>query len=235
MWIVQGRGAVALPASFLLAFFLCGGAPSANAQAGQQQPHRQRRVPVRYALQSTLGVLAHTDVQKHLEMTPEQITKMGEREKELRISILLAAKSARLGTPEEQQSARDDVWRLQARIARDVLDDKQYKRYEELAIQWEGTTAMFHKSVSEKLGLTDDQRNQMRQVQDEGLKQARAAMKSVDPLRATQKDREAFVNRIKENQQTVRTRMEAVLTDDQKRTWKEMQGATYAFTAATAR
>lgn len=235
MWTVQGRGALAPAAGLLLAFFLTSGAPARCLQTGQQQSHRSRRVPVKYALQSTLGVLAHKDVQKHLNMTPEQIAKMGEREKELRISILMAAKSARLGTPEEQQAARDDAWRLQARIARDTLDDTQYKRYEELAIQWEGPSAMLHKAVADKLGLTDDQRGQLRQEQQEGLKQARAAMKSVDPLRATPKDREAMLNRVRESQQAIRARMEAALTDPQRQTWKDMQGAPFTFGATAIR
>lgn len=48
-----------------------------------------------------------------------------------------------------------------------ILDDKQFKRYHELLLQRQGPVAVMQPQISEKLGLTQDQRQQIQSIMRE--------------------------------------------------------------------
>ena len=99
-----------------------------------------------------------------------------------------------------------------------ILTPEQEKRLEELRIQWGGPSAVFAPDVQASLGLSDDQKTKLTTLQT----QQRTAMRSA--MQDAAGDREAMAAAMTKMQETMKTEVEKVLTDDQKAKLKTMGG-----------
>ncbi|MBN8690306.1 MAG: hypothetical protein J0L72_05885 [Armatimonadetes bacterium] len=104
----------------------------------------------------------------------------------------------------------------------DILNDAQYHRYHQLALQFDGAKAIGRPEVAQALNLTNEQKSSFR-TRMQALQQAmRALMEqrlAPDQMRARAKQLEDAFN----------ADVMAMLTADQRQTWRNMLGAPFTF------
>jgi Spy/CpxP family protein refolding chaperone len=103
-----------------------------------------------------------------------------------------------------------------------ILDESQQKRLGELRLQREGINALRRKDVAEKLGLTDDQQQKIRQIQEENRPNANFRNLSDDERR------EAFT-KMREQREKAEKDTLAVLTAEQQSKWNDMKRKEFDF------
>src|SRR5262249_24628995 len=111
-----------------------------------------------------------------------------------------------------------------------ILNADQQKRYRQLVLQRQGMSALTEKAVQDELKLTDDQRSKVQEI----VSAQQAEMRSLFQGGGGG-DREAMRQKFQEMQKQRDEKLAALLTDDQKKQWKEMLGAPFTFPAPTAR
>jgi hypothetical protein len=104
-----------------------------------------------------------------------------------------------------------------------ILDESQQKRLGELRLQREGINALRRKEVAEKLGLSDEQQQKIRKIQEESRPELGNFRNLSDDER-----REAFT-KMREQREKADKDTLAVLTDEQQSKWNEMKGKEFDF------
>lgn len=107
----------------------------------------------------------------------------------------------------------------------DILSESQYKRYREIALQWEGPVAITHPPASEKLNLTESQREQLREIM-------RANREKMQPPAGDAPPKpEEMRARMEKNRKELGQKILALLTEEQKRSWEALKGREFKFEA----
>jgi len=133
-------------------------------------------------------------------------------------------------TPEQRsqrmQGLQHDFNKTFSTSTNDIITDPQARtRYNQLYLQYRGYDAFSDPMVQEKLNLTDQQRQQFNRYQQDWNQ-------SVGDLNRTYvNDREGTTKRFNEMRQREQERMQGVLTDQQRQTWRQMTGDPYNFQA----
>jgi hypothetical protein len=97
---------------------------------------------------------------------------------------------------------------------------EQAKRYDQISLQQRGLMAFADPTVVEKLKLTQDQRSQIREIASAGgAGRGLAALKNA----SAEEKKDAF-RKMRETQRENMKKVMAVLSDDQKKEWKELTG-----------
>jgi hypothetical protein len=103
-----------------------------------------------------------------------------------------------------------------------ILSESQYTRYQQLSLQQQGAMAIMRPDISQKLGITDDQRDQL----DEAMRNSR-------PPRPPQGDQppdpQQMHEQMKKHRQEMEQKILAVLTSSQKDQWNGMLGKPFTF------
>jgi len=107
--------------------------------------------------------------------------------------------------------------------AKDILNPQQQQRFNQLSWQYQGYNAFNDPQVQQKLNLTDEQKEKLRQHASEFSNQVNDLNKNF----AT--DREGTSKRFNELRQRDREWMNSFLTPQQQQTWREMVGDAYDF------
>ena len=159
-----------------------------------------------------LLLLRQKSVQKELELTPETIKKIADF---TQAQSEAAHKTADLG-----EAARKEVFaRLLTqndRFLAETLNAKQSKRLEQIEMQFTALTHLTKPEMAKELKLTDDQVRKFKDMQTE----ARKAL--ADLIDA--KDRTGKTEKFAKLREEARTRILAILTDEQKTKMKEIAG-----------
>jgi len=103
----------------------------------------------------------------------------------------------------------------------DVLKPEQIKRLKQIQLQRQGTFAFMSPDTQMELKLTDDQKDKIKTIGDDARQEMGALFEEQDQA-ARQKKMAAF-------QKETMEKITAVLTDDQKKTWKEMTGEPFEY------
>src|SRR5262249_4030442 len=98
-----------------------------------------------------------------------------------------------------------------------ILDKKQAKRLKQISLQLQGTMAYSNPEVAKALDLSDDQKKQIADIQ----KETREEMGKIFQGEGTREEKGKKMNELRKS---AREKTEKVLTDDQKKKWKEMVG-----------
>jgi hypothetical protein len=101
----------------------------------------------------------------------------------------------------------------------EILGPDKMARLNEIYIQAAGVSALQDPSVAEKLDITEEQRNEMREVSQDVMADFRETLQDGD--------REAMRERMTEMRAEVEKETMAVLSDDQKEKFNEMKGAPF--------
>lgn len=106
-----------------------------------------------------------------------------------------------------------------------ILDEAQYKRFEELSLQQAGGFALMGEAIAKKLGLTSSQKSKL-----EGLREdMRADMQDIFGGGGGGGDRQAAFEEMRGLREDYGKDMLKVLTADQKKTWTAMVGKKFKF------
>ncbi len=160
-------------------------------------------------------------VQTELKITPDQKTKLEAISQayrdEMRELVPFGEGVSREDTRAKMEENREKL----AQLGRDtekkvdeLLNADQQKRLNEIALQASGPEALRREDVASKLKLTPEQKQKIEQLLDEQAEKRREAFGQDNG------GREAL-DRIREETDK---QVAAILTDEQKTQWKEMQG-----------
>lgn len=167
-------------------------------------------------------LLTNKSVQQELKVTDEQAEKLkgladGIREKHKDdFSKLQDIPQA------DRQAKMQEIGReVNAEIHKalpDVLKADQVKRFTQIQVQAGGPNSFSQPRVQEKLTLTDDQKAKIGEI-NQGLQ---ASMR--DLRQSFQNDREGAMKKMTESRKEASDKIHALLTEDQKKAWKELTG-----------
>jgi len=172
-----------------------------------------------------LGMLNNPQIQKELKLTDDQIKKVADLGKEMRDKHSgEVAKLQELDRSERQpkfEEFRKKVDEESKKLLAGVLKPEQEKRLRQIQMQREGAQAFANSEVESMLKLTVEQKDKIKTINDDARKEIEEAFQGGRGPEAFQK------------MQTIRKESlenaTAVLTDDQKKTWKEMTGEPFHF------
>jgi len=119
---------------------------------------------------------------------------------------------------------QNNFWKNFSSSTGDIITDPQQRqRYNQLYLQYRGYGAFEDPMIAQKLNLTDEQRQKLRQFGNEWNTQMGTLGQSY------QTDREGASKRFQQMQSQTGERINSVLTPEQQRTWREMTGESYQF------
>lgn len=159
-------------------------------------------------------LLLQESVRKELQLTDEQIDKLREARDQLRPNFRELRGLSREEIREKIQEMREKSEKLLA----DILKPEQLKRLKQIELQQQGLMgALRNREVASSLGLTEDQREQLRALQQDFIRAMR-------DLRESGGDRREMFEKIQEFRKSTEEKILKVLTSEQKAKWKELTG-----------
>jgi Spy/CpxP family protein refolding chaperone len=168
------------------------------------------------------GFLMAPNVQKDLKLTDEQVKRVQETLRETRekyqgdYAALRDAspdvRSAKMATLNE--SVNNDVKKALSFSA------EQSKRFDQIALQAHGLQAFGSRAVDENLKLTDDQKSKIHEI----VEATQSSVAGASNKDASEQERTDARNKRAATQRENNAKFQALLTDDQKKAWKELTG-----------
>jgi Spy/CpxP family protein refolding chaperone len=190
---------------------------------GQAQQPRQPRQP------SVLDpVLSNPGVQKELNLKDEQISKLKDALTKVRDNhkddIANFAKMSK-----EQQAKLFKTYAEESNKAiAGVLDDKQLKRFKQISWQLSGSSALQDPELQKELKLTDEQKKKLDGVFDDANNKLQDLNKKLQELtknRETNPEKyKELQKKYEELQKDIEKKANDVLTEEQKKSFKELLG-----------
>jgi Spy/CpxP family protein refolding chaperone len=165
------------------------------------------------------GMLQNESVQKELKVTDEQKTKLKDAvEKVLEKHRDDFAKLREMSREDRQKLTRTVSEEMHKAVGA-ILDAKQMKRWKQIQWQVTGPRALNEQEVQKELKLSDEQKKKLATIFEDSDKKLQEAFQGGAGAR------EKFQEIRKETQE----KSDSVLTDEQKKTWKEMKGEPFEF------
>lgn len=165
-------------------------------------------------------VIMAPNVQKELKFTDEQSGKVRDTVMELGGKYRDQFMALR-DLPESERPAK--VRELSKALTDDVkkalsLSDEQAKRYDQIVLQQRGLQAFIDPDFQTKLRFTDEQKQKASELSTE------ARQKSEDIRKDAGDNREELMRKFIELRKEYADKAIALLSDDQKKTWRELTG-----------
>jgi hypothetical protein len=146
----------------------------------------------------------------------------------------MLAKTGRPGEPYSSEQEREfnelcAKWDDENRKAvAGILKPEQTKRFEQILRQMSGVGALLNEEVAKELKLTDDQKGKIKGITTEYLNDCAALAKEVGGPFDNEK-MEAYEKAVQKLNKAVPDNIDEVLTDDQRKAWKELTGAPFEY------
>jgi len=169
-------------------------------------------------------LLNREDVQAEIKLTADQKSKVDAIRQAQRDKMREMFQGGGGGGDREAMMA--EMQKMQAANNKEilaVLTDDQKKRVKELAIQRMGNAAIANPEIQKELGVTDEQKAKIKDLQDKQQAANRALMENQDM------DREARMAAFQKNTEVMNTELGKIATDAQKAKLKEMSGKPFKF------
>jgi hypothetical protein len=167
-------------------------------------------------------MLRNKSVQHEIRATPEQARRLDALFKEMQAKGRDEATKAREVAPEDRGARFLEFQRGQQGLLRkglaDILKPEQVKRFDQIDVQQAGVGAFAMPRVARALRLTDDQKGQLQKINQEMFSGMRGAGGDF------QKDTRPPADKVAEARAWGLAKSIAVLTDDQKATWRDLTG-----------
>jgi hypothetical protein len=175
-----------------------------------------------------LQLATRLDVQAELKLddaTKGKIATLQEQQREKRREQF---QNMRDMSPEERTKMMQKFQEQEAKDLGGILSADQMKRLKQIHYQQIGAQAFNEKDVQEALGFTAEQKTQLQKIQDA---QQNAMQDLMEEMRGGggPPDREAMATKFREHNEKYNKGRLAILTDDQKKKWEEMQGPKFNF------
>jgi Spy/CpxP family protein refolding chaperone len=167
------------------------------------------------------GLIGNKSVQEELKLSTEQVEKVTALTTSLREKMQPEMEKARDLPDSERREKMTELMRTAREDTnkglKDILKPEQLKRYREIDLQTRGFEAIASdKEVQEKLNITADQKDKLKALQEEYASSQREIFQG------------GFSPETRTKMQALRKetndKATALLTEDQKKTWKEMTG-----------
>ena len=168
------------------------------------------------------GFLMAPNVQKDLKLTDEQVKKVQETLREIR--------EKHQGDYTALRDASPDVRSTKMATLNETVGDEvkkalsfsaeQSKRFDQISLQAHGAQAFANPTVDAKLKLTDDQKSKIREI----VEATRSSSAGAFNKDASEQERTDARNKRAATQKQNMTKVQALLTSDQKKAWKELTG-----------
>ncbi len=172
-----------------------------------------------------LMLLRAEAVQKELKLTDEQKELLRDVGEELREKM----RSLRDVDREQRAAEMQKIFRTAEEMVDAILEPEQAERLNQIQLQatlrFAGAGVFLRPDVAKKLGLTDEQKEKIEQIVQETRIDFRR-MREMSP-----EQRREFFRGLRERMRKAReeaiSKVMAILTDEQKETWKKMLGAPF--------
>ena len=177
-----------------------------------------------------LMLLTNKSVQDELHMTQPQIDKANAKSQELRDQMRQMFQQGGQGgqaDPEARRAAFQKMQQAQEQAVADILDSRQQHRFRQIELQQMGTMALTRKDVQDALHLSEAQRKSIQDIEQDAMTQMRNSMQGVDFQNMSQEERQQMRQRMETMRKATDDKLSAVLTNEQRARWKEMQGAPF--------
>jgi Spy/CpxP family protein refolding chaperone len=187
---------------------LCFLASQAHAQQGRG-----------FGMGGGMQLYMNSSVQKEIKLTDDQVSKVREIVTDIRGKYQDKLQEARDAQDREKMMKLNQEMTAEARKAMsEVLKPEQQKRFTEIQMQQMGAMAFSNPEVQKKIVLTDDQKDKLKTINDDAMAQRREIMQGF------QDDREGTMKKMAEFNKEIMGKVTALLSEDQRKTWKEMTG-----------
>jgi Spy/CpxP family protein refolding chaperone len=167
-------------------------------------------------------LLSNKSVQKELKVSDEQAEKLNTLATETMAKNRERFQGFQDLSQEERQTKMREARAELEKSLDGVLKPEQVKRFKQIELQVGGMMAFGQPRVQEALKLTDEQKEKVRAIGEE----AQGAMPSREDFQA---DREAAMKKRAEITKGATDKVCALLTEDQKKEWKELTGEPFDF------
>jgi hypothetical protein len=195
-------------------------ATPAFAQRNNRQPGGRGFGPA-----SGLMLLNNKSVKDELKIGEDAGKKIEDAGKELREKFMSKFQDAGMDR-EKMAAVRKEMAEAGSKVIDGLLTKEQLKRFKQIEVQVAGFRAFDKEEVQSALKLTDDQKKQVKELSDDVQKESRelrmAAGRDRDKQAEANKKIEALNTKAMET--TAKT-----LTDDQKKTWKDLVGEKFEY------
>jgi hypothetical protein len=168
-------------------------------------------------------------VQGELKLSVEQKEKLEQRIMDTIQEAMRFFETLEGLKPEEREKKfapyRQDVQEKLAAFLKETLKPDQRKRFRQLELQQEGMIALGQPEVADELKLSQEQRKQFMAIVQDLQKKAETLFKEAQSAGKPEGIRSKVMAIRKEHE----GKIEATLTDAQKKQWREMLGEPFAF------
>jgi len=170
-------------------------------------------------------LLQNASVQKELKLSDDQKDKIKTITKEFREKN--KDELAKLFTPDLDQKERQEIGQKlnheAMKLLTPVLTDDQRKRFHQLELQVSGAQAFSDPKVQKALKLTDDQKDKIKTIEEDARKEVQEIFQNAG------EDRAAAMKKLGALRKETLEKVTTVLTDEQKKSWKDMTGKPFEF------
>ena len=165
-------------------------------------------------------LLANEDVKKDLKLSEEQVKKLEEVSKKMRDAM---GGMRDLSPEERREKMREMQGKMQEmnKEAMGILSADQQKRFKQIQRQAGGITAALNdEEVKKELNLTEEQQEKIKGINEDMRSQQRELFQGG----GQGGDRQEMQKKMEELRKNTQSKIEGVLTSEQKTKWKEMLG-----------
>ena len=171
------------------------------------------------------ALVGNKSVQKEIKATDDQVSKLDTFAEEMRGKQREAFQGFQDLSQDERREKMQAVQKtMQADISKglaEILKPDQVKRFHQIQTQSAGSNAFGTPRVADALKLTADQKTKVGEINQE-------MMQAMGDLRQQfQDDREGAMKKATELRKTATDKAMALLTSEQKTTWKDLTGAPF--------
>jgi Spy/CpxP family protein refolding chaperone len=169
-------------------------------------------------------------VQKELELTDDQKDKLQKFQQDTMADGMTFFQSLQGLSPEESQKKIAERAKETRKKLADILMAPQVSRLDEISIQFAGPGALSRDDVQEKLALTDDQKEKLKQLAadiQQKMADLRATFNGPPADDTERQDRQKKRDEITAGQ---KDKAMAILTEDQKVKFEKLQGKKFDIT-----
>jgi Spy/CpxP family protein refolding chaperone len=168
------------------------------------------------------GILMAPNVQKDLKLTDTQVGKVQETLRDIREKHQDDYAALRDASPEERQAKMRTLNETVSDEVKKALafTSEQSMRYDQISLQSRGLQAFADPAVAQKLKLTDDQKSKIRDIAES----SRGSFAGAFNKDASEEERAEARRKMAATQKDNLAKAQALLTDDQKKAWKELTG-----------
>jgi Spy/CpxP family protein refolding chaperone len=171
-------------------------------------------------------LLQNEGVHKELKLSEEQLTKVKEVIHQVRQKHKEELEKQSQLSPEERkekaQVVLEAISQETLKSLTDTLKPEQIRRLKQIHLQLKGIQAFFEADVGKALKLTDEQRDKLKTIEEDAREEFRKATTGPGKANFQEALKKAVALRKEALDKAI-----AVLTPEQKKTWKDLAGAPY--------